>query len=113
MDYITINKREQKFLVNAVVHDWKIHTYVFQETCHWDGAVVLPVRIGKVCEGLIDKGLLVRSGTQIMATKLGDSFKCICDAGRLKIYNDYDELISSEKHERCGGTGVLPDNSTK
>jgi len=107
-----INKREQKFLINAIVYHWKIRVYTSQKTCHWDEGTQLPVAIGPVCKSLIKKGLLADFGSVIQATKLADTFKCKCSSGWDDIVDDDDILISRERHGTCNGTGVLLDNGS-
>lgn len=110
---MNINKRERKFLRNAVSHGWEIYEHTWQKTCHWDDDVMFPVQIGAVCERLIDKGLLERCFGTIRATNLGESFKCKerhCSHGRLEKYDDDSDLISREVCQKCDGIGVLSNN---
>lgn len=109
-----INKRERKFLIPAISYGWQIYEPARrQKTWHWDDDNILPVQIGKVCEGLIDKGLLERCFNVIRKTKLGESFKCkerFCFNGRREVYDDDSNLLSTGTCQKCDGIGVLSDN---
>lgn len=108
-----INRRERNFLINALVHNWKIKVYQNQNTCHWDEDILFPVLIGNICKGLIKKELLKDFGSVIQSTKLADTFKCkepYCDGGKLIIYDDFDDIISDANCKKCEGTGVLLTN---
>lgn len=108
-----INKREAKFLQSAVVFGWEIEVSSRRQTQYWDGDTLLPVKIGKVAQGLISKGFLEEVGRKdingywvIRATKKAKSFICRgngCHSGF--VYNEYD--IKTGVCPVCDGIGMV------
>lgn len=57
---MALNKRERDFLKLAIVHYWEIEISPHRKTALWDGDTLLPVKVGTMAEGLIERGYLER-----------------------------------------------------
>lgn len=99
-----LSKRELDFILPAVLYGWKIELQHWLRTPHWEGDKDCPVKVGKVCEALIQDGYLVRyddshypNQATIRATPKGYALKCRkCSKGEL--YDDNDEKIGNCPH---------------
>lgn len=102
-----LTKRERDFLRPAVRYGWQIECWPTRRPC-WDGDSILPVKVGPVCESLIQKGYLERLNIVfpvIRPTQKAKDLRCWCAGG--KIYNDDDEVIG--RCEKCDGEGMKHD----
>ncbi|MCU1787717.1 hypothetical protein CUU54_02445 [Pectobacterium polaris] len=108
-----INKREAEYLRTAIIHGWEIYTTPWRTAALWDDDPIMPVKIGRVVEGLIVKGLFekIPHGYEchtLRHTSLALTFKCNnrpCQKG--KIYNG-DHV--SHDCPTCEGRGIILDN---
>lgn len=72
-----MNFRELKFIQPAVVYGWQIHESPYSHTAHWDGDILMPVKVGPIAESLIERGYLTRvSPHRIYATPKARALKC-------------------------------------
>lgn len=76
-----MNKNERKFIQPAIVYDWKIEIVPWRKIPLWEGDSILPVKVGKICESLIEKGYLEkvdmgRGMVTIRATNKAKALKC-------------------------------------
>ncbi|EDM2883738.1 hypothetical protein CQO09_16225 [Salmonella enterica subsp. enterica serovar Typhimurium] len=106
-----LNKREREYLRPAIVFGYEIEVRPYRAVQRWDGDDLLPVRVGKMAESLVERGYLEEVGKSdrhwwsIRATEKAKRLKCRadrCSNGRL--YNDDDEEIGD--CPVCGGTGI-------
>lgn len=111
-----LNKRERKYISTAVSFGWEIYIEKNKATGYWDDDSILPVKVGALCEKLIEKGILeyILCGfiSRIRATTLGRKFKCTaknCRHGQHIEYEDggYGDEIKKGKCETCDGLGVI------
>ncbi len=102
-----LNKRERDFLKPAIVHFWEIEISPWRKSALWDGDALLPVRVGKMAESLIERGYLERVSLgmgreTIRATAKSKSLRCYrCSYGR----------IGDNKCPHCDG-GILPEEQS-
>lgn len=99
-----LTKRERNFLRPAAMYGWKIECWRGRTPC-WDGDSLLPVKVGPVCESLIQKGYLERLDIVfpvIRPTPKAKALRCSCGNGR--ICNDDGEEIG--QCEKCDGEGM-------
>lgn len=109
-----INKREAEYVKTAVLYGRSIEISGWSSKPLWDNDVLLPVKVGKVVEGLITKGLFKKvewspGYTRIYKTPLANTFECKnpgCHHGNL-----YDERdLPSGNCPVCEGRGIVLDN---
>ncbi|EPA6641088.1 hypothetical protein ACTVPA_20055 [Serratia bockelmannii] len=100
-----LTKRELDYLHPAAILRLKIEVQHWRKTPCWDGDPLLPVKVGKVCESLIERGYLERiddrfykNQATIRATK--KCFELVCREchGRGKVFNDDDIEIGDCPH---------------
>ncbi|URC22815.1 hypothetical protein KASHIRA_02410 [Serratia phage vB_SmaM-Kashira] len=108
-----INKREASFLQAAVVFGWEIEASPRRKTQYWDGDCLLPVKIGKVAEGLISKGYLEEVGKGghsgfwiIRATKKAKAHVCRGNGCHQGFFYDESDMKVGPC-QTCGGVGVV------
>lgn len=102
---MALTKRERNFLRPAVLYGWQIE---FWPGCrsYWEGDSILPVKVGPVCESLINKGYLERIDIvipSIRPTPKAKALRCWCGGG--KTYDDYG--YENGICQKCDGEGML------
>ncbi|HEJ7039346.1 TPA: hypothetical protein SMF55_001058 [Serratia liquefaciens] len=99
-----LTKRELDYIHPAVINRLKIEVQSWRKTPCWDGDHLLPVKVGKVCESLIERGYLKRiengtyGGATIYASKKADALVCRKCHGRGKVFNDDDTELGECPH---------------
>jgi hypothetical protein len=104
-----LTKREPDYIRPAVIYGWRIEVQHWRKTPCWDGDGLMPVRVGRLCQSLIDGGYLERiedrfykNQATIKATQKGFELACRKCSGKGKIFNDDDIEIGDCPHCYCG-----------
>lgn len=99
-----LTKRELDYIHPAAILRLKIEVQRWRKTPCWDGDHLLPVKVGKVCESLIERGYLKRiengtyGGATISASEKAAALVCRECHGRGKVFNDDDIEIGECPH---------------
>lgn len=110
---VKLTKAERKFISPAISFGWNIVFSASKSNHHWDGDKLMPVKVGVVCEKLIEKGLLekLEYSKIIRKTKLAANYICKamhCNKGRIEVYDeDSDDYTTKGDCPECDGIGVL------
>lgn len=108
---MNINRKQRDYLRSAVVFDCEIHRgrYGHAKGFYWDGDKDFSVKVGPLCEKLIDLGLMARIKGHpfeaIRSTSLANRLKCPepnCTYG-----TTFDDDVESGTCQVCEGTGML------
>ncbi len=91
-----LTKKEIAFILPAVLYRWRITIQHWQKNPCWDDDPQMPVKIGKVCESLIERGYLERVMDShypnhgfIRSTQKADDHRCKqCHHGEVYDNND-------------------------
>ncbi|WP_447872045.1 hypothetical protein [Serratia fonticola] len=90
-----LTKRELDYIHPAVVFGWKIEIQHWRKIPCWDGDYLMPVKVGKMCESLIERGYLERlddhyykNQATIRATRKGFALECLECRGKGKTFDD-------------------------
>lgn len=110
-----LSKVERKYL-KYFMKGWKIEMVGRSGNFAWDGDPLSPVKVGAVCNKLIEKGLLERLSNQIRTTKEIEQFRCKakhCQNGRIEKYDiDEDDHVDLGECVTCDGIGVVSIKNT-
>lgn len=108
-----LTKCEKKLLSTAVVYGWYIEIWANKTTGHWDGDLLLPVRVGAVVQSLICKGYMEYLDNdlrlqRIRATQKAKELRCWDCSSQGRIYDE--EGMHIGDCPRCE-FGILPEAS--
>jgi len=97
-----INRRERKYIGDAILFDWAIKKE--GDKYFWEGDKFLPVEIGRIATDLITRGILTvnKETGDIKSTSL--SKKLICDTG---CKSEISHVKRKTVCEVCEGTGLM------
>ncbi len=109
----TLTKTERKYISTAINFNYRIENVGTNGIGFWDGDKIMPVKVGSVCESLIQKGLLEEFAQTryIRKTPLADDYKCKnrnCIKGTIVVYDEEeDDYHKQGECPECEGIGVL------
>jgi hypothetical protein len=105
-----LTKAERKYL-KYFMKGWKIEAVGRSGNFAWGGDPLSPVKVGVVCNKLIDKGLLEKISNQIRGTKSIEQYRCKaknCQNGRIEVYDiEEDDHLDLGECVTCDGLGII------